>query len=233
MADRTTHEGKKTQVADQAQDVVPRLLAMLSGKERIELENFLMEIGDLELWIPTGSAAAPQGTPAAARQKPVALFSETFLPPQEEFVGRIHEVRLGATKSEGGSRSRSLVIGGSTYPPFVNADHPAAHPPVFALDVFDMELPLPKVLKENVKDVMSDPAEWARMNVKKYGADMITVHLMSTDPLIRDASPEAAAHTVEEVLQAVDVPLIIGGCGDPRKDAQVFCKVAEVANGCS
>ena len=54
---------------------------------------------------------------------------------------------------------------------------------------------------------------------------------MSTDPLIRDASPEAAARTVEEVLQAVDVPLIIGGCGDPRKDAQVFCKVAEVADG--
>ncbi|MGD0533930.1 MAG: CO dehydrogenase/acetyl-CoA synthase subunit delta [Methanoregula sp.] len=231
MADRTIHEGKKTNEADQAQDVVPRLLAMLSGKERIELENFLMEISDLELWIPTGSAAAPQGTPAAARQKPVTLFSEMFLPPQEEFVGRIHEVRLGATKSEGGSRSRSLVIGGSTYPPFLSADHPAAHPPVFALDVFDMELPLPKVLKENVKDVMSDPAEWARMNVKKYGADMITVHLMSTDPLIRDASPEAAAHTVEEVLQAVDVPLIIGGCGDPRKDAQVFCKVAEVADG--
>ena len=79
----------------------------------------------------------------------------------------------------------SLVIGGSTYPPFVSADHPAAHPPVFALDVFDMAVPLPKVLMENVKDVMSDPAEWARMNVKKYGADMITVHLMSTDPLIR------------------------------------------------
>ena len=123
------------------------------------------------------------------------------------------------------------MIGGSTYPPFVSADHPAAHPPVFALDVFDMAVPLSKVLMENVKDVMNDPAEWARMNVKKYGADMITVHLMSTDPLISDATPAAAARTVEEVLQAVDVPLIIGGCGDPRKDAAVFCKVAEVADG--
>jgi acetyl-CoA decarbonylase/synthase complex subunit delta len=94
-----------------------------------------------------------------------------------------------------------------------------------------MEVPLPRVLMENVKDVISDPAEWAKMNVKKYGADMITVHLMSTDPLIRDASPEAAAKTVEEVLQAVDVPLIIGGCGDPKKDAQVFSRVAEVADG--
>ncbi|UCC32880.1 MAG: CO dehydrogenase/acetyl-CoA synthase subunit delta, partial [Candidatus Bathyarchaeota archaeon] len=43
--------------------------------------------------------------------------------------------------------------------------------------------------------------------------------------------PAKAAKTVEEVLQAVDVPLIIGGCGDPKKDAKVFTKVAEVAEG--
>ncbi|MFZ1128596.1 CO dehydrogenase/acetyl-CoA synthase subunit delta [Methanoregula sp.] len=231
MAGRTAREGEKLQEATQEQDAVPRLLAMLSGKERLELENFSMEIGDLELWIPTGPAAAPHGLAATAYQKPASLFPEIFIPPKEEFVGRIREVRLGATKSAGGSRGSTLVIGGSDYPPFVSAEHPAAHPPIFALDVFDMEVPLPKVLMENVKDVISDPAEWARMNVTKYGADMITVHLMSTDPLIRDASPEAAARTVEEVLQAVDVPLIIGGCGDPRKDAQVFCKVAEIADG--
>ncbi|HNX17877.1 MAG TPA: CO dehydrogenase/acetyl-CoA synthase subunit delta [Methanoregula sp.] len=215
----------------QIQDAIPGLLAMLSGKKRIELENFSMDVGDLEFWIPTGSGAVPVGSQAPIHVKPTTLFTETFVPPVEEFVGRIHEVRLGATKSEGGSRSRSLVIGGADYPPFVSADHLPPHPPIFALDVFDMPVQLTKVLKENVKDVMNDPAEWARMNVKKYGADMITVHLMSTDPLIHDASPASAAKTVEEVLQAVDVPLIIGGCGDPRKDAAVFSRVAEVADG--
>jgi len=212
------------------QEAIARLIAMLSGKERLELENFSMEVGNLEFWIPTGSPVVPQGLPAVP-QKPTALFAETFVPHTEEFIGRIHEVKLGETKAGGGSRGKSVIIGGSTYPPFVSADHPAPHPPIFALDVFDMEVPLPKVLMENVRDVAGDPAEWAKMNVKKYGADMVTVHLMSTDPLIRDASPAAAAKTVEEVLQAVDVPLIIGGCGDPKKDAQVFCRVAEVAEG--
>jgi len=69
------------------------------------------------------------------------------------------------------------------------------------------------------------------MNVKKYGADVVTIHLMSTDPLFRDASPRSAAKTVEEVLQAVDVPVIVGGCGDPKKDAEVFLEVAEMAAG--
>ncbi|MDO9540485.1 MAG: CO dehydrogenase/acetyl-CoA synthase subunit delta [Methanocalculus sp.] len=221
------------------QESIPRLLSLLSGVEKMEFENFSMEIGDLELWIPMmGTSIAPSqsstvfsGSPAAARVKPTSLLSETFVPPQEEFPGSIREVRLGATKSEGGSRGRSLVIGGANSRPFVYADKPPVHPPVFALDVFDTDLHLPMALKANIKDVMSDPAEWARMNVKKFGADMVTVHLMSTDPLISDRSPADAARTVEEVLQAVDVPLIIGGCGDPHKDAEVFKKVAEIAAG--
>ena len=230
MQERNPRKDATASGPHEGQEMISRLLAMLSGKERLELENFSMEVGNLEFWIPTGSPAAPQGLPAAPR-KPASLLAESFVPHREEFVGRIHEVKLGETKAGGGSRGTTLVIGGSTYPPFISADHPAPHPPIFALDVFDMETQLPRVLMENVRDVISDPAEWAKMNVKKYGADMVTVHLMSTDPLIRDASPAAAAKTVEEVLQAVDVPLIIGGCGDPKKDAQVFCRVAEVADG--
>jgi len=54
---------------------------------------------------------------------------------------------------------------------------------------------------------------------------------VSIDPLIRDTSPREAAKTVEEVLQAVDVPIAVGGCGDPEKDLKVFEKVAEVTEG--
>jgi len=230
MPEKNPRKEVKESEPQAGQEAISRILAMLSGKERLELENFSLEVGNLELWIPTGSPAAPLSLPVIP-QKPSTLLAETFIPRTEEFAGRIHEVKLGETRAGGGSRGKSVIIGGSTYPPFVSADRPAPHPPIFALDVFDMEVPLPRGLMENVKDVANDPAEWAKMNVKKYGADMVTVHLMSTDPLIRDASPAAAARTVEEVLQAVDVPLIIGGCGDPKKDAQVFCKVAEVADG--
>ncbi|MEN6442865.1 MAG: CO dehydrogenase/acetyl-CoA synthase subunit delta [Methanoregula sp.] len=224
-------ENNNRKGADVARESIPRLLSLLSGVEKVELERFTMEIGDLELWIPTGSSPVSAVLPALEKIKPSSLIPAPFSLPKEEFPGRIHEVRLGATRGEGGSRGRSLVIGGADSPPFVYADKPPKHPPVFALDVFDMEVALPKVLKSNVKDVMGDPAEWARMNVKKYGADMVTVHLMSTDPLIKDASPRDAARTVEAVLQAVDVPLIIGGCGDPHKDALVFKEVAEIADG--
>ncbi|RLI48307.1 CO dehydrogenase/acetyl-CoA synthase subunit delta, partial [Candidatus Bathyarchaeota archaeon] len=55
--------------------------------------------------------------------------------------------------------------------------------------------------------------------------------LTSIDPLLSDTSPKEAAKTVEDVLQAVDVPIAVGGCGDPNKDLKVFKKVAEVGEG--
>jgi acetyl-CoA decarbonylase/synthase complex subunit delta len=60
---------------------------------------------------------------------------------------------------------------------------------------------------------------------------MVTVHLISIDPLLKDATPKDAVKTVEEILQAVDVPLVIGGCGDPVKDTAVFAEITETFAG--
>jgi acetyl-CoA decarbonylase/synthase complex subunit delta len=223
---------------NEKRDYVQSVLSLMANMEKIELEQFSMEIGDIELWIPAGSGvsrAAPRfatpGMPSNLKEKPYALFREMYTPPIENFPGSIREVRLGATKKDGGSRGRTFTIGGSDSPPFVYADRPPVNLPVFAMDVFDMNIPMPMVVKSGIQDVMDDPAEWARRNVEKFGADMVTVHLVSTDPLGKNTSPAEAARTIESVLQAVDVPLIIGGCGDPHKDAAVFARVAEAASG--
>jgi acetyl-CoA decarbonylase/synthase complex subunit delta len=213
--------------------IAPGLLELLKGVQQVELDNFSMEIGDLELFIPRGTFthAAQTTEKDVQKARPTELIDAPFLAQAAEYQGKVREVTLGATKREGGSRGRVFTIGGATMPAYSAITHPPTHDPVIALDVFDMEIPLPRVLKEHIRDVMHDPAEWARFNVEKLGADMVTVHLMSTDPLIRDTSPSQAAKTVEDVLEAVDVPLIIGGCGDPKKDAEVFVRIAEIADG--
>ena len=48
-------------------------------------------------------------------------------------------------------------------------------------------------LAEIYVQVIDDQAAWARMNGEQYGADMVTVHLLSTDPLIQDRSPREAS----------------------------------------
>lgn len=220
--------------SDQLLSLAPQLLELLKGVQQVELQNVTLEIGDLEFFIPS-SVFSPSLSPALASpvslQKPTEPIRESYVPLTMEYPGKIREVTLGATKSQGGSRSRTITIGGATAPAYSDILHPPVHAPVISLDVFDMTVSLPMVLRENVKEVMEDPAEWARMNVRKFGADMITIHLMSTDPLMGNTNVAHAVKTVEDVLQAVDVPLIIGGCGDPKKDAAVFTAVAEMAHG--
>jgi acetyl-CoA decarbonylase/synthase complex subunit delta len=217
-----------------ALSLAPRILELLQGVQQLELENFSMEIGDLDLFIPFQNLAHsphPASAPPLLPQKPTDLIRELYHPRVVSYPGHIREVTLGATKADGGSRAHTVTIGGATTPAYTDILIPPVHPPAISLDVFDMKVSLPRVLREHVADVMEDPAEWARMNVKKFGSDIITIHLMSTDPLIRDTTPRQAAETVEEILQAVDVPIIVGGCGDPKKDAAVFTAVAEMAAG--
>jgi acetyl-CoA decarbonylase/synthase, CODH/ACS complex subunit delta len=165
------------------------------------------------------------------KAKPTRIVEVDFVPPVETYQGRICEVQLGATKNEGGTRGKSLVVGGEKSPAYYLFENPTPHSPVIALDVFDMKIPLAKPVKMHVEEVLDDPAAWAKLAVDKFGADMITLHLVSADPLLKNTSPKEAAQTVERVLQAVDVPIAIGGCGHPQKDTEVFEKVAEVAAG--
>ena len=214
----------------------PKLLELLSKLGEIELEDVEIEVEELEIQLQPVAGAPAQPLKAAvakpeAPAKPVEIMKAPFKPLIEEYPGRIREVKLGATRGEGGSRGKTVVVGGENSPSYYLFERAPPHPPAISVDVFDIPISLPKAVKTYVKEVMGDPAEWARMAVEKFGADLVTVELMSTDPLIKDAPPKEAVKTVEEVLQAVDVPIIVGGCGDPRKDAEVFIEVAEVAHG--
>ena len=227
--------GKKKKDENGGINFSPDLLDLLAKFQEIELEDFELEAANLELWLQSGALPSQvmprlKGIPAL-KGKPAELMKEQFVPPVETYPGKIVEVKLGATKGEGGTRGRSIIIGGETAPAFYTFERPVVHPPVVTLDVFDMEVPLSKAVKMHVKDVIGDPAAWAKLAVEKFGADMVTVHLISIDPLLKDAKPKEAAKTVEEVLQAVDVPLVIGGCGDPVKDAEVFAEIAETFAG--
>jgi acetyl-CoA decarbonylase/synthase complex subunit delta len=215
--------------------LTPRLMGLLAKLQEIELEDFEMDVGDLELWLQPGAVAAPLIAPPKVSMpveaKPEKLVEANFVPPVETYPGKVVEVTLGATKGEGGTRGKKVTIGGETTPAFYTFERPTPHPPVVALDVFDMEVPLAKAVKMHVKEVLGNPAAWAKLAVEKFEADLVTIHLISVDPLLKNSSPKEAVKTVEEVAQAVDVPLVIGGCGDPVKDADVFAEVSETFAG--
>ncbi len=147
--------------------------------------------------------------------------------PEVKWTGKIVAVKLGATKSEGGTREVTYTIGGWDAPRLY-AGPGGFYRPIISMDVFDTKVPLPRAVRDAIgKDLLDNPPEWARACVEKFGADMVNVHLVSTDPKVMDAPPSQAVKVVEEVLQAVKVPLFIGGSGNPKKDQEVFKAIAE------
>jgi acetyl-CoA decarbonylase/synthase complex subunit delta len=175
----------------------------------------------------------PVVQPAPSLGPPIVseLIKADFRYPASQYPGSTAEVQLGATRREGGSRGRIYKIGGAASLPFCRFDGVAPHLPVVALDTFDLAPPLARPVKEAYKEVLEDPAAWAKLCVEKYEADLPSVHLVSTDPGIKDTSAADAARVVEDVLQAVDTPIIVGGSGNPQKDMDVFKKVAESTKG--
>lgn len=131
---------------------------------------------------------------------------------------------MGATSRDGGTRSYTITVGGESDLPFFNYKNM----PAFTIDVFDKPISLPKAVREHYEDVMEDPVDWAKKALD-FGADMVTLHLISTDPLLDDTPINEAVKVVEDLLQGVKCPIAVGGSGNKEKDPKLFEKVAEVS----
>ncbi|MDZ4065138.1 MAG: acetyl-CoA decarbonylase/synthase complex subunit delta, partial [Coriobacteriia bacterium] len=148
----------------------------------------------------------------------------SFANPVEQSKGHIREVVLGS--GEG-----AITIGGARALPFYAFDGELPHCPAVAMEVYDAPpTGWPPALTDVIGDVMGDPAAWAKACVERHGADLICVQLASTDPNGADTSPGDAAATVRSVVDAVSVPIIVYGCGNADKDAEVLKQVAETVS---
>ena len=145
--------------------------------------------------------------------------------PVEEYSGVVRDVSIGKGKN-------SIKIGGENMLPLHFFDKGSNPNPVkLALEVLDMEpQDWPEHLTQLFKDVLSDPVKWAR-KCEELGADAVFLRLVSTDPAVKDSSADGAAAMAKRVAEAINIPLIIYGSGDDKKDAEVLPKVAEACDG--
>ncbi len=145
-----------------------------------------------------------------------------------EFPGKIETAEF--IRSNG----KKAVIGGEVIPPFYNflgLDKRNPNPPLVTYDVFDMgsEMILPKPIKLEYKEVLGDPAAWAKFVVDKFGAECVTFHSLGIDPGTLDWPISKSKKLFEEILQAVDVPVIIGCSGNKKKDVEMFTELAAIS----
>ena len=151
---------------------------------------------------------------------------------KERWTNPINTVTIGATKDEGGTRGRTITVGGETTLPCLTFEGEIPHRPVVAGIVVDV-VPdgWPDVLKNAIGGEINSPVEWAQKCVQEFNVEAISLKLLGPDPSGSDLPPAEAAKTVKAILEAVDVPLIIWGCGDEKKDNEVLPECSHAARG--
>jgi len=142
--------------------------------------------------------------------------------PKTPYSGKIKEIKLG-------KGDKAVTVGGESSYPFYLYEGAMPHKPVIAMEVWDSAPEeWPAAALEPFADVINDPVAWAKKCVQTYGAEMIALQLISTDPNGQNRSADDAAAVVKKVADAIDVPMIVWGVANHEKDTQTLTKVAEV-----
>lgn len=151
--------------------------------------------------------------------------------PKDKWPGKIRTVTLGATAAEGGTRSKTVTIGGEASLPFMHFENPTPNPPLVAIEIKDRKpedwSPL---LVEVWGAAMNDPAAWAKA-AEAAGADLILLALSVTGADGQPNTPDAAVAATQAVLSATGLPLFVYGPGQVELDNELLVPVAEATKG--
>jgi len=145
--------------------------------------------------------------------------------PKTAYTGKIREITIGVGP-------KAVTVGGEGCYPFYLFEGEMPHPPRIAMEVWDCTPEdWPPAALEPFGDAVQDPVTWAQKCVEAYGAEMVALQLRSIDPNAQNRPTEEALSTVKAVAEAIDVPLIVWGCGNVDKDAEVLREVCEACQG--
>ena len=152
--------------------------------------------------------------------------------PVEKWSGSIRAITLGATVAEGGTRGRTVTVGGQTTLPFLGFDGKIPNRPVVAVEVWcrnpgeEWAEPLIKAWGA----ALVDPATWAKA-ADAAGADVIALRFTTVDASGARMTGAKAKQIVRSVLGATGLPLIVLGAGQADLDNELLIAVAEEGVG--
>lgn len=151
--------------------------------------------------------------------------------PVDKWPGTVRTVTLGATGAEGGTRSRTITVGGEKSLPYMHFEALTPNKPVVAIEIRDHKpedwSPL---LLETWGEAAEDPSKWAQA-AEAAGADLIVLMLSLTDRNGAENTPANAVADVKAVLGATGLPLIVLGPGQAEMDNTLLVAVAEATKG--
>ena len=146
------------------------------------------------------------------------------------FTGKSGKFNAAIRTVEIGTGDKAVKLGGENVLPFYTFDAPIENAPKIGVLITDMGL-------ENevagIKDYYAGAttfAEIAKKAEEMPGADFVVL-FEGADPNGENRSVEDCVAIAKEVGDAITAPLVIEGCKNVEKDAELFSKVAEALQG--
>ena len=147
------------------------------------------------------------------------------------FTGKSGKFNAAIRTVEIGTGDKAVKLGGENVLPFYTFDAPIENAPKIGVLITDMGL-------ENevagIKDYYAGAttfAEIAKKAEEMPGADFVVLRFEGADPNGENRSVEDCVAIAKEVGDAITAPLVIEGCKNVEKDAELFSKVAESLQG--
>ena len=147
------------------------------------------------------------------------------------FNGKSGKFNASIGTVEVGCGEKAIKIGGENVLPFYTFDAPIENSPKVGVMITDLGLENePEGVKAYYEGCAS-MADIAKKAAAMPGADFVCLKLEGADPNGEDKSVEDCMAVLREVVDAIDVPLVIAGCKNVAKDAELLTKASEVAQG--
>ena len=151
--------------------------------------------------------------------------------PKDNWPGTVRTVTIGTSASDGGTRTSTVTVGGQKNLPFLHFENKAPNRPAVAIEIKDHRPDdWSSLLLDAWGDVVNNPAIWAKA-AEAAGADLIQLSLSLTDLDGNPTNPDGAVKTVNNVLAATGLPLMVFGPGQAEADNNLLVAVAEATKG--
>ena len=151
--------------------------------------------------------------------------------PKDNWPGTVRTVIIGATVSDGGTRTSTVIVGGEKNLPFLHFENKVPNRPAVAIEIKDHRPDDWSALLLNAwGDNVNDPVKWAKA-AEAAEADLIQLSLSLNDVDGKPTSPESAVKAVKDVLAATGLPLMVFGPGQAEADNNLLVPIAEATKG--
>jgi len=148
----------------------------------------------------------------------------SFAPKTAPFSGKINAVTLG-------TGDKAIVIGGQNVLPFYTFDAPIENAPKVGLEISDLAASWDYAGLTEFYAGCTTMADYAKKAESCDDCDFICLNFVGADPNGENRSVADCVADAKAVAEVITKPIVVLGCKNLEKDAELFSAMAEALQG--